>query len=229
MGETIMGRWVPTEFRERVDPRTTALLLVDLQNDFVADGGEHQRRGYDIARSKAVLASCARLLASARSVGTMVIFTQFVQRKDTSYASPLWIARVMKETGGEIPERTLEGTWGAEIAREVEPLPHELVLKKARGSAFIGTSLDFIVHTNSISNLIVVGVVTGGCVEATVRDAVQRDFFVSVPEDCVADYDLERHGDAMKAFRRILLEGDVTLSEEILRTWTGLPNPEGHE
>jgi nicotinamidase-related amidase len=111
---------------------------------------------------------------------------------------------------------TVEGTWGAEILPEVAPQPGDVVVKKWRSSAFVGTNLDMVLRCNDIKSIVVTGDVTQGCVESTARDAAFHDYYVVVLEDCVATYDRDLHEASLKVLRTRV---DVAPSGAVLDLW----------
>jgi nicotinamidase-related amidase len=109
----------------------------------------------------------------------------------------------------------IEGTWGWEIHDAVAPTTADVLLRKYRRSAFVGTNLADLLHMLRVETIIVSGVAATGCVESTVRDAIERDFFVAVPADCIGDASPELVQQACTAFERMLLPGDLTTTGQL--------------
>ena len=218
---TVLGKEIPTILEEKVAPKHVALLAIDLQNDFLSEGGYCHRSGHDISQGKAVIASNVQLIKAARRAGVRVIYTRFAQRRDGSLYSPAVLAKHLEAAKSQPPEYCVEGTWGYHLVGQLKPGSTELVTDKARGSAFIGTNLEQVLRSNGVQALVITGVAAGSCVESTVRDALQRDFFVVVPQDCVGDCQPRRFRDAVRTFGRLLLRGDLTSSGEIIAVWAG--------
>ena len=155
----------------RVDPVRTALVVVDMQNDFVKEGGS-----LVVPDAEATIPNIKVLLDLARESGMKVIFTQ-----DThSEGDPEW----------EIwPEHVWEGSWGWEIVNELEPREDELVIRKVRYDAFYGTHLDHFLRLWRVDNLIICGTVANICVHYTAASAALRWFDVVIPKDATSALD----------------------------------------
>jgi nicotinamidase-related amidase len=214
---TVHGRDVFTTLEELVDPRHTALVLVDVQNDFCSEGGLMHEVGKDLAMMKPMVQNLQRVLERAREIGVMPVHIQNQWLPEHRAASGAWL-RFMVVRYGMDPERgcTVADTWGAEILPEVAPRAGEVVVKKWRSSAFVGTNLDMVLRCNGIKTLVVTGDVTQGCVESTARDASFYDYYVVVLEDCVATYDRDLHEASLKVLRTRV---DVAPSSDVLEVW----------
>lgn len=211
------GRQVFTTMEELVNPRHTAVLVIDVQNDFCSEGGLMHELGKDLSMMKPAVGRLRRLLDGARAAGVRPIYIQNTWLPNHGVASGPWL-RFMVVRYGMDPQRgcTVEGTWGGEILPEVAPQPGEIVVRKWRSDSFLGTNLDMVLRAHSVQTVIVTGVVTQGCVESTARAAAFRDYYVVVAEDCVATYDRELHEASLKVLRTRV---DVAPSDEILRVW----------
>ena len=211
------GRTVFTTLEEIVDPRHTALLVIDVQNDFCSEGGLMHEIGKDLSMMKSMIARLGGVLDTARGSGVLPVYIQNSWLPQHRAASGPWL-RFMVVRYGMDPERgcTVEGTWGAEILPEVAPQPSDVVVKKWRSSAFVGTNLDMVLRCNDIKSLVITGDVTQGCVESTARDAAFHDYYVVVLEDCVATYDRDLHEASLKVLRTRV---DVAPSDTILDLW----------
>jgi ureidoacrylate peracid hydrolase len=176
-----------------LDPARTALLVVDLQNDFCSPGGFFERAGHDIGPTAAVVPRVAELAARARAAGVPVVYTMTV--RDEPQVQKLRPARHPADGSGERRgnDRYLRGAWGTEIADGVRPQPGDLVVEKPRQSGFHRTSLEELLRERGVTTLAVTGVTTNCCVDTTVRDAYMRDFDVLVLADAVAAFGAERH------------------------------------
>jgi len=166
------------EVAERVvlDPATTALVVVDMQNDFVKEGGTLR-----VPTAEATLPAIARLLELARGAGMPVVFSQDTHRE----GDPEW--RIW-------PEHTREGTWGWRIVDELAPREDETVLRKVRYDAFYGTPLEHLLRLWGVRTLVLCGTVANICVHYTAASAALRWFDVVVPRDATSDlepFDLE--------------------------------------
>jgi nicotinamidase-related amidase len=176
------------DLNQRIDPEHTALVLVDLQNDFCDPAGSMGKLGEGLEAIRAVLPIVASLLARARAAGVMVVHIKAeyggANQSDVSLFSGAGVAATAC---------CRPGSWGAEIVPEVTPLPGEPIEVKNRFSGFVDTGLEKLLRANGIRTLVVCGVATQCCVESTVRDAALRDFYVVVPRDSVAARTRMRH------------------------------------
>ena len=201
--------------KERWDPRWTALLVVDVQNDFVSSKGSAAKRGEDVSAAQAAVPMLIRLIDEARRVGLTVVYIKTTHSEWTD--TPSWIYRKSQQSA---LDTCREGTWGAEFYQGISPLPSERVVIKHRYSAFINTDLNTVLKAKGIESVLVAGVATNVCVETTARDAYMYDYYVTMVEDCAAAYDPKLHLSTLENMRRHF--GLVATSEEIMETWKGL-------
>jgi ureidoacrylate peracid hydrolase len=165
-----------------LNPRETALIVVDMQNGFIRDEGFMRKIGLDISRCQAIVPNLARLLNACRAAGVPVIFTRYVLRGDYKDAGLL----LALFPGITQARGLVAGTWDAEIIDELAPSEGEWIVDKTRYSAFYNTNLEVILRGLNVKALIVTGVTTNICVESTIRDAFFRDYQVIVPTDATA-------------------------------------------
>jgi ureidoacrylate peracid hydrolase len=219
----IGARAIPTTLAEIVEPASTAVLVVDLQNDLCSAGGTWPRRGYDLTTMAAVVSNTRRLLEAAHGAGVPVIYIQMSKLPELRSMSPVYL-RFLTDKCGLAPEEIgcEPGTWGAEIVPEIAPQPGDIVLQKWRSSAFVGTPLDLILRSNGIQTVVVCGVATNACVESTVRDAFNSDYYVVLAEDCVGAYDLRLHQAALEVLRGRV---DVVASGDLISLWADATRP----
>ncbi|MFA0759559.1 MAG: hypothetical protein PVTTEEND_000782 [Candidatus Fervidibacter sp.] len=183
--------------RLEVNPKTTALLIVDMQNDFVKEGGK-----LVVPTAKDTIPAIRQLLDLARQHGMFVAYTQDSHLpNDPEF--PIW------------GEHCLVGTWGWEIVDELKPQPNELVVQKRRYDGFYGTTLEHDLRVAGIDTLIVTGTVANICVLHTAGSAALRWFKVIVPKDGISaltDFDMEA------ALRQIhfLYRGTITTADGIV-------------
>jgi nicotinamidase-related amidase len=180
----------------RIDPARTALVVVDMQNDFVKEDGT-----LVVPDAQATIPKVKSLLDFARGSGMKVIFTQDTHEE----GDPEW----------EIwPEHVRKGSWGWEIVDEVRPLEGELVLNKVRYDAFYGTHLDHSLRIWGIGTLVICGTVANICVHYTAASAALRWFEVVIPKDATSaldPFDLE----ASLRQTSFLFAGKITESENL--------------
>ena len=179
-----------------VDPAKTALVIVDMQNDFVKEGGT-----LVVPDAEATLPKLRGLLDLARGSGMKVIFTQDTHAE----GDPEW----------EIwPEHVREGSWGWQIVEELAPREDELVIRKVRYDAFYGTHLDHYLRVWGLDTLVICGTVANICVHYTAASAALRWFEVVVPKDATSaldPFDLE----ASLRQTSFLFAGKITGSKSI--------------
>jgi len=224
----VEGKQVFTTLEELVDPASTALVIVDMQRDFCLPGGSFDQQGIDISMYPAMMSRLARLLEGARAAGVTVIFVQMTVLPNRMVESPAQLRFIMRlhlaSRGPLQPLRyTLEGSPGQQIVPQLEPRPEELTVRKYRSSGFWGTNLDMLLRSNGMKSVVMTGCTTEGCVESTARDALFNDYYVVVPEDCVASDDPRQHDASLLLMRNRF---DVVTSDEILRVWAAAARTE---
>ena len=196
---------------ELLDPRKTAVLVVDVQNDFCHPAGSAGKAGSDTGAAMAMIPRLKTLLDAAREVGSKVIFIQTIHTPETD--SEAWVGR------HDTPRLNCrKDTWGAEFTI-VSPEADEPVVIKHRYSAFINTRLDSVLRTFKIENVIATGVATNVCVESTARDAFMLDYNLVFVADCCAAYDKALHASTLENMRRHF--GVVLNHHEIIAHWLG--------
>ncbi|MCY1127988.1 cysteine hydrolase [Frigidibacter sp. RF13] len=179
-----------------LDTGRTAVLVIDMQNDFGSEGGMFHRAGIDIAPITAAVAPTAQVLAAARRAGMPVIYLAMQHRADLAdmgdAGAPHRIKHAPLKVGAPALEpgagRVLvEGGWGTAIVDALAPEPGDLVVPKHRYSGFFETPLDGILRGKGIRSLIVTGCTTSVCVDSTIRDAMFRDYRCLLLEDCTGE------------------------------------------
>ena len=180
-----------------VDPSRTAVIVVDMQNDFAAEGGMFHRAGIPISGIQAVVGSTARVLAAARRAGIEIVYLKMQFEPDLSNAgrpdAPNFVIHRRLgvgepvQAGGRDGRILIKDTWNTEILPELAPQDGDMVVAKHRFSGFFETNLDAILKERAITSLIFTGCTTSICVESTLRDAFFRDYRCLLLEDCVAE------------------------------------------
>ena len=207
--------WTFYELQRTLRPRMAALLVVDVQNDFVSPEGSAGKRGEDVSAALAMVPNLLRLINEARRVGLTVVYIRTTHSEWTD--TPSWIYRSSQKSG---LNTCREGTWGAEFYDGIAPLPSERVVIKHRYSAFINTDLNTVLKARNIQSVLVCGVATNVCVETTARDAYIYDYYVTMIDDCSAAYEAKLHLGTLENMQRHF--GLVASSTEIIETWKGL-------
>lgn len=180
--------------RPKLDPKKTALIVVDMQNGFLDDNGFMNKMGMPITYLKPVLPKVKRLIGICRGVGIPVIYTRFVLRPDYADAGiyAMWRPRAKESKTG------VAGTWDVDIHKDIAPQPNDYIVNKQRASAFYNTNMEIILRGLQAEAVLVCGVTTEVCVESTVRDAFFRDYWVVVVKDAVAAADPQRHEGSLR-------------------------------
>ncbi|MFC4601347.1 cysteine hydrolase family protein [Cohnella hongkongensis] len=176
------------------DPGRTALVVVDMQNDFCSPGGFGERLGNNIEPTRAIIPVIRKLLLAAREAGMTIVHTREGHLPDLSDCPPSKLERSRRQGAGigdEGPMGRLlvRGEPGHEIVPELAPLDGEFVIDKPGKGAFYRTELDRLLANRGVDSLIVCGVTTHVCVHTTVREANDRGYRCLVPEDATAAFD----------------------------------------
>ena len=198
----------------------SALVIVDMQNDFVHPEGGFAHRARENPEAKidmpflmGPIAPIKRLAEAFRRVGRPVVYIAHVLKPDYSDAQfPYWRATRGALTGN----RTFitEGTWGAQVIDELKPLPGEhLVVKKGFGG-FSNTPLDTILRNLGVTTCVVTGVTTCVCVSTTVRGGVEHNYRMILVKDGVAEVHRDTHEAELKTMARVF--ADVKSSDEVI-------------
>jgi ureidoacrylate peracid hydrolase len=204
---------------EKVRPEHCALLLVDVQNDFCADGGAMHREGRDLSLVREMIPRLERLLERSRAAGVKCVWIKNVYNTAANwYLSEVWREQAKRKRKGAYIEYPVcePNEWNGEFYK-VRPLPHEPVIVKHRYGAFESTDLDLVLRSNGIRTVIMTGVATNVCVETTARQAFLRDYYVVFSSDCTATYSQAQHEAAL--FNIDQFFGQVATSEEVMACW----------
>jgi biuret amidohydrolase len=173
-------------------PAAAALLIIDMQRDFLEPGGFGAALGNDVAQLRSAIAPTQRVLAACRAAGIMVVHTREGHRPDLSDLAPAKRVRGKFATGigdpGPMGRILVRGEPGHDIIPELAPLAGEPVVDKPGKGAFYATDLEAMLRGRGITQLIVCGVTTEVCVNTTVREANDRGFDCLVLADCTGSY-----------------------------------------
>ncbi len=219
---TIGGKKVLSTLEELLDPKRTALLLIDIQNDYLMPGGYADKMGWDRSAFQLMVPRVKQVLETARRSRVLVIHVQMTFYDDFRTESPAYLhLRLLRLTRQNITSirplpYCIDGTRGWQIVDELAPLPNEIVVKKNRTSAFVGTNLDMILRSNSIESVAIVGLASHACVMAAANDAPYFGYYPVVLRDCVADRLPEFHE---AAFLIMSETKNIADSEDVIRIW----------
>jgi len=179
-------------FAFRFDPAATALVVIDMQRDFVEPGGFGAALGNDVAPLQAIVPRVARLLAAARRAGLPVIHTRECHRPDLSDCPPAKRSRGAPSLrigdAGPMGRILIAGEAGAEIVPELAPAPGETVIDKPGKGAFHATDFGAELERIGARSLVFAGVTTEVCVQTTMREANDRGFECLLAEDATESY-----------------------------------------
>jgi len=197
-----------TTFDEQLRPEHAALLVIDMQNDFCAEGGYLQReRNYDVSRTDEIARRIGVAAAAARDAGLAVVWIRSIY--DFKYLSEADVAKRGQEGC------CLEGTWGADFFK-LAPALSELIVDKHCFSGFKNTSLDEHLRERGIRTLIVTGVATNVCVDSTLRDGFFLGYYIILLEDCVGSNSRAGHDGTLATVRNNI--GTVVPSEAMIES-----------
>jgi ureidoacrylate peracid hydrolase len=174
-----------------VDPATTAVVVVDMQNAYASPGGYVDLAGFDISGSAGVIGRIAQVLETARAAGMAVVFLQNGWDADYVEAggpgSPNWhksnalkTMRARPELAGTLLAR---GGWDYDLVDALRPQPGDIRVHKTRYSAFFNSQLDSVLRSRGVRTIVFVGIATNVCVESTLRDAFHLEYFSVMLED----------------------------------------------
>ncbi|MEM1370566.1 MAG: isochorismatase family cysteine hydrolase [Cyanobacteria bacterium P01_H01_bin.15] len=197
----------------------TALMVIDMQNDFCTPGGWGDRKGFDVSQTQKPIQPLQALLAGLRRTPVTIIHTREGHRPDLSDCPPHKLARSRHqkaEIGSEgVMGRLLtRGSKSHDFVDELQPLAAEIVLDKPGKGAFIATDLDLILRQRGIKQLLFTGVTTECCVHTTLRTANDLGYECLLLEDCCASFSPEFHQVSVKMVSTIF--GWVTSSITLL-------------
>ncbi|MBA2703236.1 MAG: isochorismatase family protein [Blastocatellia bacterium] len=181
-----------------IDTARTAVIVVDMQNDFGAKGGMLDHAGVDISGIQKVIGPTAKVLDAARHAGIKIIYLKMGFRPDLSDLgapdSPnrvrhlqFGVGKTMRTPDGREGRFLIRDTWNTDIVPELKPHRDDVIIYKHRFSGFYQTDLDARLKQLGITHLIITGCTTSVCVESTVRDAMFRDYSCVLLSDCMRE------------------------------------------
>ena len=195
--------------RAKLNPESTALIIIDMQKDFCCEGGSFHRRGFDIIPAQKLAGRINSFLKDAREVLKHIIHLQMMKKPELS--SPL-IDDLYQRIN---IKRSLDPAFAEPY--EVIPQPGDVVIPKYKYSGFVSTYLHQFLRSKGINTLIIAGIATNVCVESTARDGFMREYNVVIPSDLTEG----TSADAKKCSLQNLdmFFGEVVSSNEIIESW----------
>jgi ureidoacrylate peracid hydrolase len=222
-----------------MDIGKTAVLVVDMQNDFGAPSGMFARAGIDISPIRRVIQPIARLVEYTRQVSIPTVYLKMAFREDLSDAGPPdspnrlkhAIFRVGTESTAPDGRRSrvlIRDTWNTDVVDELRPASDDVIIYKTRYSGFYRTELDSVLQARGITHLLVTGCTTSVCVESTIRDAMFRDYHCVLLADCTAepigsDFSRTNHEASLLVIQTLF--GFVSESTHVIKALEGVLPP----
>jgi ureidoacrylate peracid hydrolase len=202
-----------------VRPEHTALIVIDVQNDFCAPGGMMDREGQDLRDVQEMALALPRLIRAARDAGVLVVFVRNVYSTEQNhYLSDVWLEQASRRRAGSYTVSPVCGpdSWEGDFY-SVRPLPEDPVITKHRFSAFHNTDLETVLRAHSIRSVVMSGVATNVCVETTAREAFVRDYYVVFLSDGTATYQRAGHEATLAVIDRFF--GEVAAIDDVVECW----------
>ena len=199
-----------SDLAQKLTPDETALIVIDMQNDFCAEGGYlHNRFGRDMSSNLVLAKRIMETVEIARRAGVMIVWIK------ANY-EPRYLGAAMKAKADPDNICCEGGTWGWDFY-QVTPLEGEPVIEKHCYNGFYETDLDKTLKSQNIKNLVMTGVATNVCVESTLREAYFNGYFVTMPEDLCAAGTPEFHQATVDNVRAYF--GDAPKAAEVDEIW----------
>ena len=203
------------DLASKIDPAATALVIIDMQNDFAVPDGACEQSGDDLSTIEPMIHRLKGLIAVAREKEILIVHVRM--NNDQPYVAANLAEAFVRRGLGPGPCRS--GTVGEQFVPGMEPVlsDHEFLVTKHRFSGFWGTEIDLILRSNGIKTLVLAGIATEVCVESTARDGFFRDYSIVIAGDCTASFSVERHKASHALFERSF--GMVEPASHISEIW----------
>lgn len=205
------------------DPATTALLVIDMQRDFLDLDGMSAVEGEDVAELRKIMPAVQRLTQKAREAGIRVIHTREGYASDLSDVSQAKADRGSVGEPGPLGRFLIRGEPGHDFAAGFEPVPGEAVVDKPGFGAFFASDLEALLKAAGVTHLIIAGITTQCCVHSTLREAVDRGFYCLTVADACAAFDPEVHEAVLKVVQaENHLFGWVAVVDDVVAALEGI-------
>jgi ureidoacrylate peracid hydrolase len=195
-----------------IDPKTTAIVLIEFQNDFTTEGGVLHGAVSDVMEKTGILGNAKQVIEKARAAGATVMHAPitFAQGYNEISSHPYGILKGVVDGNAFVKD-----SWGAAIVDDLSPQAGDIVIEGKRGlDTFASTNLDFILRSKGIKTIVLGGFLTNCCVESTMRSGYENGYEVITLSDCVAATSAEEHDNALK-FDYPMFSKPMTTSEFI--------------
>jgi ureidoacrylate peracid hydrolase len=209
-----------TTLEQKLDPAHSALLVIDMQNDFCAPGGMMDLEGADIGAVQAMAERLPEAIDAARAAGALVVFIRNVYTTEgNAYLSDVWLEQMLRRRGDSYTLRDVcaAGSWQGDFYGEIRPQAGEPIVTKHRYGAFHNSDLDTILRVHGIRTVVLTGVATNACVDTTAREAFVRDYYVVLTADGTACYSGQAHEATLKTIDQYF--GPVVTVAEVADVW----------
>ena len=204
---------------DKLQPEHCAVLIVDVQNDFCAEGGAMHKEGRDLSLVKPMVPRLAGLIDAARLARVRCIWIRNVYNTGPNwYLSEVWLEQAKRRRRGAYHSIPVceANAWNGDFY-QIKPLPDEVIVTKHRYGAFESSDLDLVLRSQGIRTVVMTGVATNVCVETTARQAFLRDYYVVFTSDCTATYDQADHDATLRNIDSFF--GEVKTAEEVMACW----------
>lgn len=215
-----------------IDTAKTAVIVVDMENDFGSKGGMFDLAGIDISMIQKAVAPTAKVLAATRNADIPIIYLKMGFHPDlsdlgapdsvnrTRHLQIMHVGKTIQAPDGSESRILVRDTWNTDIVPQLKPHPGDVVMYKTRFSGFYKTELDSVLKRLGIKHLIITGCTTSVCVDSTIRDAMFRDYQPVLLADCTAEpigYGLPRSNHEASLLTIEVLLGWISSSEEFIK------------
>ncbi|MCF2647736.1 cysteine hydrolase [Niallia circulans] len=197
------------------NPQHSALLIVDVQNDYCHKEGCLAKQDLDVSMVEEMMPNLKNMIATMKEENVPIIYIQTIHENSTD--SETWIKRLKGKNQTNLCRKD---TWGAEFY-QLEPDNDDVIVIKHRYSAFINTRLDSVLRALKIETLLMAGVSTNICVESTARDGFMLDYDVIFLSDCTAAFSREAHNMTLQTINQFF--GTVVTSNEVIQSIHAIP------
>ena len=208
---------------DKTNPEHAAVLIVDVQNDFCAEGGAMHHEGRDMTMVQAMVPRLARFLGAARAARVPLVWIRNVYNREPNwYLSEVWLEQASRRRRGLYVSRPVceAGEWSGDFYG-VRPEAEDVIVTKHRYGAFESTDLELVLRSRKIRTVIMTGVATNVCVETTARQAFLKDFYVVFTGDGTATYSQREHENTLWNVDNFF--GQVATLDEIVACWQPAP------